>query len=270
MNVDSWLRQAKDSIGSLDAELILMRAIGAEDRTFLVAHGERELSEAELDMASRDWELRKEGAPLAYVLGYKEFYGRDFVVDSAVLVPRPESEELVEIIKELNPKTILDVGTGSGCLAITLKLEMPGAKVTAVDIADGALAVAKQNATRLGAEVKYRQSDLMAEINDSYDVIVANLPYVDKNWQWIDRESLSYEPEVALYAEDGGLAVIYELMRQARDRCRYLVLEADPCQHELIMQRAQDWGYGGSWRRGFGVVLEWGKGPSVGKVEDVD
>ena len=158
-----------------------------------------------------------------------DFYGRDFIVTPDVLIPRPETEMMVDAVLNLAGKAylpgvkpaprvlpksprILDVGTGSGCVAISLALELPEAHVNACDVSKKALKVAKENAEILNAKVKLIKSDLMNDISGDYDVVVANLPYVDKSWDWIDKKALSKEPALALYAEEGGLALINKLV----------------------------------------------------------
>ena len=187
-----------------------------------------------------------------------DFYGREFVITPDVLIPRPETEMLVDMVLSLVGKpylpgvkpsaavlpqdlTILDVGTGSGCIAVTLKLELPEARVIASDVSEEALAVARENAGRLNADVEFVQADLMDGINTQPDIVVANLPYVDENWDWLDKEALAKEPRLALYAEDGGLALIKRLIDQVAERnIRHLILEADPCQHEQIAEYAKE------------------------------
>ena len=246
MNVSSWLKTAKKKVNSLDAELILLNAMNEKDRTFLAVHDGRELSEDELKKADNALKRRTNGEPLAYILGYKEFYGRDFMVmnEAHTLVPRTETESIIDVVKELNPapKKILDVGTGSGCIAITLKLEL-GAEVLASDISAGALDIAKKNAGNLDAEVEFMESDLMEKIDGNFDVITANLPYVDENWDWLDKKALSFEPEEALYAEDGGLYLIKKLIRQAQGRTKYLILESDTSQQKEMIEYAEKYGF---------------------------
>ncbi|MBQ3261296.1 peptide chain release factor N(5)-glutamine methyltransferase [Candidatus Saccharibacteria bacterium] len=200
--------------------------------------------------------------PRAYKLGEQEFFGRKFEVTQDVLIPRPETEAAVEMalglmgvcyLSGVRPTKaglrrnarILDVGTGSGVIGITLKLENPEAEVELCDISRKALAVAKKNAKNLGAEVRVFESDLMDNCGE-YDLVVANLPYVDKNWEWLgapESDGLKYEPEIALYAGDGGLELIFKLIRQAKEKTKYLILEADPCQHERLIKYAEDFGF---------------------------
>ena len=205
-----------------------------------------------------------------------DFYGRDFIVTPDVLVPRPETEMMIDAVLNLAGKAylpgvrparaklmgdcaILDVGTGSGCVAISLALELPEARVAACDISEKALKIARKNAASLGANVEFIESDLLDNVSGGFDVVVANLPYVDVGWDWIDKEALSQEPEIALYAEDGGLALIKKLIDQARGRkIKYLILEADPCQHEQVVRYASNRGYSLFETRGFILVFSLG------------
>jgi len=186
-----------------------------------------------------------------------DFYGREFYVDENVLTPRPETEQIIDEVLSLcgksilpgvkpneatlNPKnlSILDVGTGSGCIAITLKKELPEAKIYASDISKEALDIAKKNAENLDAPIEFITSYLLQSVNITPDVIVANLPYVDKNWDWLDKESLKQDPNIALYAKDDGLALIKELLDTAASK--YLILEADPSQHDDIINYVKNY-----------------------------
>ena len=190
---------------------------------------------------------------VAYSKGYQDFYGRDFLVTPDVLIPRPEPEQIVDTLLDLAGKSylpgvrpnpcvlpekpvILDVGTGSGCVAVTLALELPEAKVYASDISEAALEIAKKNASKFDASISFIISHLLEKVNFTPDVVVANLPYVDESWDWLDKKTLSEEPAIALYAEDHGLALIKQLIDQASNRqIKYLILEADPCQHDTII-----------------------------------
>ncbi|MBQ3440880.1 peptide chain release factor N(5)-glutamine methyltransferase [Candidatus Saccharibacteria bacterium] len=184
------------------------------------------------------------------------FYGRDFTINKDVLNPRPETEQIVdEVLRicgkpilpgvkpepaKLNPKglKILDIGTGSGCIAITLKKELPEADIYASDISEKALKIAQKNAASHNTAIIFIISHLLEKVNFTPDIIVANLPYVDRNWDWLDQESLKEDPDLALYAPDGGLALIKELIDTATSK--YLILEADPSQHKEIVNYAKD------------------------------
>lgn len=192
----------------------------------------------------------------------KDFYGRDFIVTKDVLIPRPETEQLIDMALDLSGKpylpgvkpnkrvlpenpVILDVGTGSGCIAITLALELKEAKVYATDISRPALKIAQKNAQNLHASIITIISYLLEKVKDSTlptpDIIVANLPYVDEAWPWLDKKALEKEPSIALYAKDHGLALIKELIAEASTiKTPYLILEADPCQHKSIEHYAKN------------------------------
>ena len=208
----------------------------------------------------------------AYKRGFQDFYGRDFIVTPDVLMPRPETEAIIDIVKSLAGKSILpgvkaptariaenakiiDVGTGSGCIAITIKKELPLTEVTGVDIDESALKIAGENAKKQDAEIALKQSDLLKNINENYDIIIANLPYVDPEWDWLDKDALSIEPAIALYAEDHGLALIKELIKQAKNKTTYLILEADPCQHEEIIEYAAKNGFQHLETSGFALLF---------------
>ena len=207
--------------------------------------------------------------PKAYLDGVQDFYGRDFIVTPDVLIPRPETEQIIDTVLSLAGKpylpgvkpgkrklpenpVILDVGTGSGCIAITLAKELPEATVYASDISEKAILVTQKNAEKHGASITTIISHLLENVNFTPDVIVANLPYVDKDWDWLNKESLSYEPSIALYADNHGLALIKSLIDQASVRqVKYLILESDPCQHKTIINYAQKAGFKHLETRGF-------------------
>ena len=235
MNVSSWLKKA--AISRLDAELILANSLG-KDRVFLHAHPEFELSGTVERQAEAGLARREKHEPLAYIFGFKEFYGRKFTVSPDVLIPRPETEVIIDLAKALKPQKILDVGTGSGCIAITLKLELPDSDVVALDISPKALKIAEKNAEKLGAKISFQESDLLEKVQDKYDLIVANLPYVDGNWDWLSPE-LAFEPAQALYAQDSGLYDIKRLISQVEAHLTKngaIILESDLSQHDQIRE----------------------------------
>jgi release factor glutamine methyltransferase len=216
----------------LDAELLLAHVL-EQSREWCLAHDDQPLSAAQLRQLDQLLTRRLNREPIAYILGRKEFYSRDFLVTPDVLIPRPETEQLVESVESLlaEDSKIIDVGCGSGCIGITLKLECPTSNVTLSDISQSALAVANTNAARLGAEVEIVQSDLLDNISGRFDIIVANLPYVDRNWP-VSPET-KFEPPAALFAPDSGLALVKRLIVTAPQHLTpsgYLVLEFDPRQ----------------------------------------
>lgn len=254
MNVNLWLKKARKLMTPLDVELLMLLVLGKEDRSDLVLCGERELSEDEMDMLLRLMALRQSHVPMAYLTGKKEFYGREFVVNTDVLVPRPETEVLIELVMSVYQEgmQIVDVGCGSGCVGITLAL-LTNAEVLCIDISEQALDVAKENAERLDADrVSFLQSDLLSDYAGEAEIVVANLPYVDRQWEWTSPE-IQFEPEIALFAEDEGLREIYRLIDMSASD--YLCLEAEPVQHERIIEYAEERGYIIREVRGYGLLF---------------
>lgn len=216
--------------------------------------------------------------PEAYKRGFQDFYGRDFLVTPDVLIPRPETEAIIDEVKVLSGRAylpgmktperklpdnpmILDVGTGSGCIAATLKLEIPEAEVTGLDISEDALNIARNNTNKLNASVDFVHSDLLKDYHGKEpDVIVANLPYVDEDWDWIDKDALGYEPGLALYTEQNGLALIYQLIGEIKrvwenGKTKWIILEADPSQHDAIIKFAKKNGLEYQKTSGFQLVF---------------
>lgn len=176
----------------------------------VAAYPERGLS-AEQSALYTDWlERRAAGEPMAYILGEREFYGRRFRVSPAVLIPRPETELIVDLVRErVQPgqaPRILDLGTGSGALAVTLALEIQDAQVTAVDLSPSALAVARDNAERLGAAVRFIASDWFAAVDATgFDFIVSNPPYIADDDPHLNDGDVRFEPRTALASGPVGL-----------------------------------------------------------------
>ena len=250
MKLLEWAESAKTKIDSLDAELIAMKAFNFRDRVDVVLHSDEEFDFSE---ANKMVEKRASGIPLAYILEEKEFFGRRYTVNSNVLIPRPETEQMILTIlgiidaEKYTDVSIVDVGTGSGCIPITLKLELDedgiNSDISGVDISVPALEVAQDNADALGADIKIFRSDLLSSINELPDIITANLPYVDMKWDWTSPE-LKFEPALALYADDGGLKLIKKLIDQIvekgdNSKKRFLALEADTSQHDAIIEYAK-------------------------------
>ncbi len=236
------LRAAQIASARLDAELLLGYVL-RRPRSWLHAHDEVTLASHQQRNADRLLARRCNYEPLAYLTKHKEFYGRDFIISPAVLVPRPETETMIELLlhyRQPHHKRLIDVGTGSGVVAITSALELPDVYVEACDIDAAALAVARRNGTKLGALIQFYQSDLLSKAQHSYDIIMANLPYVDPSWQRDSRET-AHEPQQALFAEEHGLDLIYQLLEQTDHWLAphgLLILEADPCQYQAITTKA--------------------------------
>jgi release factor glutamine methyltransferase len=204
----------------LNVEHLLAHALGRK-RIELYLEFERELDEAELAPLRESVRRRGQGEPLQHLLGTVEFCGMTFACDKRALVPRPETEELVELLiaetGKRKPERILDVGTGSGVIGLTLAAKFLQTEIHATDISDDALALAKENAERLGLSerVQFARSDMLDGVAGTFDLIVANLPYVAQQ----DRQSLSLEvlhdPEVALFAGEKGDEMIRRLIEAA-------------------------------------------------------
>jgi len=260
------LKNAGIPTSRLDAEVILAHTL-RKNRTYLHAHDDEQLEPRNLEIADARIELRLDRTPVAYIIGHKEFYGRPFKVTPATLIPRPDSETIITLLKELlppafslihdTPKRLVDIGTGSGCLGITAKLEHPELDIAICDISNHALNVAKSNAKALRAEVTPILSDLLAGYPFSPDIIIANLPYVDPEWE--RSPETNYEPALALFADNDGLALIYKLIDEASPRITangLVFLEADPRQHAAISTYAKTRGFAVRAKRGFIIVLE--------------
>lgn len=266
-SIASWVDTATKKLldagiasARLDAELILTHTI-RKGRTYIHAHGDEEIPPRYLDILDTRLALRLDRTPLAYIIGHKEFYGRLFTVTPATLIPRPESEAMIDLLKECTKQTTLplgdatrlvDVGTGSGCLGTTAKLEFPELEVILLDNSRHALTVAAANAKRLAAEVTTLQSNLLQNYPFEATYILANLPYVGENWE-VSPET-QHEPQEALYADNDGLALIFRLLEQAPSRLipgGHLFIEADPRQHAAIATKATEHGFTRSASLGF-------------------
>ena len=198
----------------LNAEHLLAHSLGRK-RLDVYLEFERDLAEPELAPIRELVRRRGQNEPLQHLLGTVEFCGNVFLCDKRALVPRPETEELVGLLLQSarNPSTILDVGTGSGVIALTLAQKFPEAKTIATDVSDDALLLARENAARLQIDrVEFRNSDLLENVDGKFDLIVANLPYISRH----DRDQLAAEvlrdPEVAVFAGEKGDEIIRQLI----------------------------------------------------------
>jgi release factor glutamine methyltransferase len=234
-----------------DAELLLLYATGL-GRTDLITQPERPLSSTEAEQYHELIARRERFEPLQYITGEREFYGLRFTVTPEVLIPRPETEHLVEAALEripLNaPFHIADIGTGSGAIAVTLAVARPLAKITAIDISPAALKVASENAAAHGVthSVRFEESDLLDGIAPpNFDMVVSNPPYIaDGERETLDAEVRGYEPATALFAGPTGLEVYERLIPQAATALRpggWLIMEIGPGQQWQLTQLLKDW-----------------------------
>lgn len=226
MTIDAWLAEANKRLAgqtdtpALEAQVLLSEVVGRR-RAWIAAHGEASLSDEQLARLEASLRRRVSGEPLPYILGHWEFYGLDLIVTPAVLIPRPETELLVEQAlawlrcSPADRPRVVDVGTGSGCIAIALATHRPGLRLIASDISPAALEVARQNARRCGlaGQIAFIQANLLPP-GGPYDLICANLPY-------IPRLALSglavsrHEPRLALDGGPDGRALVRRLLAQA-------------------------------------------------------
>lgn len=208
---------------ALDARLLLAHVLG-RDHAYLIAHGDEALPAEALAAYLQALERAARGEPIPYLTGHAPFMELDFIVSPAVLIPRPETEQLVEMAAEWGRGEIriADVGTGSGCIAVSLARRMPRAVVVAVDISVAALAVAAANVARHApGRVHLVGGELLAAIGPGLDLIVANLPYVAAGeWPTLPIGVKSYEPTLALDGGPDGLSLIQALLPQAATRLR--------------------------------------------------
>ncbi len=226
MNVGELLSTAEQDLEAidsarLDAEVLLASCL-QRSRASLYAHPELAVS---ADIETRFRALlakRKQNYPLAYLLGRKEFWSMDFQLDSSTLIPRPETETLVEqaleFISAEQTCRILDLGTGSGAIAVSIASERPSSRVLAVDVSEAALRVAKENAQQLKiTNVDFQNSDWFAEVeSQQFDLIVSNPPYVESADQALQDGEISYEPRLALDGGEDGLTAYSMIIPQAR------------------------------------------------------
>ncbi len=219
-SVGAALAAARGRIPAGEARLFLREILGVTAAR-IAAYPEDTLTPEQADRFADLLARRESGEPVAYLLGVREFYGRDFKVGPAVLIPRPETELIVDLVRERVPAgaapAILDLGTGSGALAVTLALELPAAQVTAVDFSPSALAVARANAAALGARVRFVESDWFAALDagERFGVIVSNPPYVAAGDPHLAEGDVRFEPASALASGPAGLDDIVRIVAAA-------------------------------------------------------
>lgn len=254
MKIADWLSKSqfeltKAGIGSarLDALILLEDQLG-KDRAHLLAHPEIKLDTTNMKGLDSKLRRRLSHEPIAYVRGFSEFYGRKFIVNKHVLEPRPESEVMIEHLLKLNlpdKSLVADIGTGSGALAITIKLELPSVEVVATEIDVSALKVARRNAKELDTDIKFLQGDLLQPLlsTNYYSLpttILANLPYVPNHWNI--NEAAAMEPRIAIFGGPDGLDLYRRMFEQISIReCKpiFVLTESLPPQHKRLAKLAR-------------------------------
>jgi release factor glutamine methyltransferase len=237
----------------MNAELLLMFTLNC-DRAYLYAHPERELSVEEQTRYDAVLAERARGVPAQYITGHQEFWGMDLIVTPAVLIPRPETEHVIEAVLDIVgpgkalPLRLADVGTGSGAIALALAKELPQAEIHATDISAAALEVARANAARhqLESRIQFHETDLLTGFDGkSFGFIVSNPPYVGESEEdEVQLEVRKFEPRNAVFAGPTGVEVIARLIPQARAALRpggWLVMEISGTITEKVKELLRDW-----------------------------
>jgi release factor glutamine methyltransferase len=262
LSATSHLTAARVPSPRMNAELLLMFTLGC-DRAYLHAHPERELTPDETSRYQAGLAERARGVPAQYITGHQEFWGMDLIVTPAVLIPRPETEHVIETVLELagaaksggqecpphmGALRIADVGTGSGCIALALAKELPQAEIYATDISTAALEIARANSARhqMQSRIHFREANLLAGLEDNYfDFIVSNPPYVGESEQdQVQLEVKKFEPRDAVFSGRIGVEVIQRLIPQARAALKpggWLVMEISGTISEAVKGLLQTW-----------------------------
>lgn len=252
ITVNDWLQQARMALKAagittarLDSLILLEDALGV-DRAQLLAHPEAEIDHVTEVGLNKKIARRGTHIPLAYIRGKASFFGRDFFINEHVLVPRPETETMIELLKSLplglHPK-IADIGTGSGCIGITAALEIPDAVVTLYDVDPKALRAAKRNAQILRAQTAIFQANLLSK-KPSADVILANLPYVPEDYTI--NQAAEHEPKHALFSGQDGLDLYRRFWKEINlleQLPTFVLTESLPFQHDMLKSLAESAGY---------------------------
>ena len=240
----------------LNAELLLLFVLSRE-RAYLYAHPERELTPDEQSNFDEVIRERARGCPTQYITGHQEFWGLDLLVSPAVLIPRPETEHVVETVLELVKEyrfdgpgrlKLVDVGTGSGCIALALASELPHAEIHACDISEEALEIARVNAARLalGGRVLFRKSDLLAVYaGEQFDFVISNPPYVgEADVDKVQKQVREFEPKIAVFSGREGMDVYRKLVPQANEHLRpggWLVAEIGYSEEAKVRELLDGW-----------------------------
>ena len=233
-----------------EAELLLRSVLGCE-RSHLLAHAEEAIDSSKARLAKDVFARRRAGEPIAYITGWREFYGIRLCVTQNVLIPRPETELLVELALErlaaASSVRVLELGTGSGAIAVALARERPDLTVVATDISEAALAIARRNARDHGVDIEFVHSDWFEALGpERFDLIVSNPPYVAASDAHLERGDVRFEPRLALVGGEDGLACIRAIAARAQSRLRpggWLLLEHGYDQGDRCIGLLREFGY---------------------------
>ncbi len=253
MTVHEWLNDTTRCLKAAGIEtarldtLVLLEDELNKSRTHLLAHPEIVLMPENIKVLGAQLARRVRHEPLAYVRGKAEFYGREFAVSPAVLVPRPESETMIELLLRLpEPRhsRIADVGTGSGALGITAQLELPNAQVDLLEIDNDAIEIARKNVIKFATGTNVVKSNLLGNVPWSYDVLLCNLPYVPD--EFTVNQAVQYEPRLAVFGGPDGLDVyraLFEQLTKIQNKPLLILCESLPSQHQALTGIAKTAGY---------------------------
>lgn len=244
------LRDAEVDSPRLTASLLLGHVL-SKSRSDLIAEQDKTLETSELENANRLLIRRVNREPLEYITGKHEFFGREFVIQPGVLIPRPETEDIVLWLRtqfEIQAKfTCCDIGTGSGCLAVTVACEFPNAEVTATDLFDTPISITMQNAAKHGVSINVIKADILDGVDKTFDVIISNPPYVpESDRQTLEPEVIDHEPEVALFGGSDGTQIIRRMLPQLYSHLNAggkFILEHDLKHASILREEAQERGF---------------------------
>lgn len=247
-NATKILENAGITTARLDS-LVLLEDIIGKDKSWLLAHPEHVLTPRQLKLLNQHVERRAKHEPLAYIRGRSEFYGREFLVNAATLEPRPETETMLDqlkrVVKSREKVVVADIGTGSGCIAVSVKLELPDAIVHAVDIDVKCVKTARENARIHSADILFHTGNLLDPLVDTdISIVVCNLPYVPTKFKL--NEAARHEPERAIFGGSDGLDLYRELFEQLyvrKQKPAFVLTESLPFQHESLGIIAKSNGY---------------------------
>jgi release factor glutamine methyltransferase len=248
MNVQQFMQNATKTLSQAGIDsarldvLILLEDVLGKDRSHLLAHTDIELPVGKVQILNNYITQRQKHIPLAYIRGRAPFFGRDFMVNTRVLVPRPETESVIEVLKEITltmPPVIVDVGCGSGCIGVTAAMEVPGSTVHFYDIDKDALGMASRNAHRFQVRGQYYFTNLLEAWYGDYDIVLANLPYIPNGYPI--NKAAGFEPRLALFSGNDGLDHYRLLWKQIASHTphpQHVIIESLPEQHHSLTMLA--------------------------------